>query len=750
MQVGSEMARLILFVLFSFLSVSVWAQPTLHFQRGPRVRRGIDTLVNPWGGGINSGQFSHVDLNNDGILDLVVFDRADRSLTPYLAEARNGAYEYIYAPEYRASFPGTDSLGAWVLFRDYDCDGLIDLFTERISNIRAFRNTSAKTGNKLSFQLTYDRIYSTYSGFRTFLYAANIDISGIVDVDSDGDTDFLVYDVNGTQVEWHRNYAKELYNRCDTFVFQLVSPCFGHFLEYYDLNTNSFTVFLNRPPCPAEFKTNQTNHVGGTILPLQLNGDSLYDMLLADVGVPYMISVTNGGTRAKANFSSADTVFPSYDTRVNLKYFPAAYQIDVDQDGSRDLVVAPNQEQAAEDYRCVWYYNNKGADDYPNFNFKNDTFLVSTQIDRGTGAAPCLFDENGDGKLDLLVGNRSMFINDTRSLQSIVLYRNIGTNRAPEYQWVTDDYLNIATTTGMSNFKNLIPTAGDVDNDGKIDLLIGEDSGGLIYYRNSASPTQPANFSLISTNYLGIKSMGFRRLAPVIQDVNADGRNDLVIGYNRGQLLLYLDTMKTGASSFQLKTKFWGKVTTLDGRLDNYNGNSKPFFLDYDNDRTTDLLVGALNGQVYVYKGLSADTSIKFARFDSLFKSPNGRDVKPTAYRLPNADSLMYFFGTYRGGVQVALQPIPPDQTTGSDPELRIDLALKVYPNPAQTNVIFNAPAAGTLSVLDMQGRLLSSQKAVGGPQGFDVDNLATGLYLLRWEGESGLSLTTRLQILPR
>ena len=41
-----------------------------------------DTLLNPWTGGFNSAQISKIDLNNDQIEDLFVFDRSsDKVIT---------------------------------------------------------------------------------------------------------------------------------------------------------------------------------------------------------------------------------------------------------------------------------------------------------------------------------------------------------------------------------------------------------------------------------------------------------------------------------------------------------------------------------------------------------------------------------------------------------------------------------------------------------------------------------------------
>ena len=42
-------------------------------------------LLDPWAGGLNTVQYHQMDLNNDGVQDLVLFDRSGQHLLTYLA-----------------------------------------------------------------------------------------------------------------------------------------------------------------------------------------------------------------------------------------------------------------------------------------------------------------------------------------------------------------------------------------------------------------------------------------------------------------------------------------------------------------------------------------------------------------------------------------------------------------------------------------------------------------------------------------
>ncbi|RZK52387.1 MAG: VCBS repeat-containing protein, partial [Hymenobacter sp.] len=100
----------------------------LAFGSVAKVVQGADTLAQPWAGGLNTPQFSPIDLDGDGQLDLYAFDReTNRNYTFLNVAATGGGRRYQLAPDYAAAFPA--DLQSWALLRDYDCDGRADLFT---------------------------------------------------------------------------------------------------------------------------------------------------------------------------------------------------------------------------------------------------------------------------------------------------------------------------------------------------------------------------------------------------------------------------------------------------------------------------------------------------------------------------------------------------------------------------------------------------------------------------------------------
>ena len=108
----------------------------------------------PLAGGLNCPQFSPVDMNNDGKQDIFVFDRIGNVRLTYL----NNGSDFDYTPQYIAQFP---ELNDWALLRDYNGDGIADIFT---FNNGAFSGVRIFKGKMVNNQITFDRVNFTSNG----------------------------------------------------------------------------------------------------------------------------------------------------------------------------------------------------------------------------------------------------------------------------------------------------------------------------------------------------------------------------------------------------------------------------------------------------------------------------------------------------------------------------------------------------------------------------------------------------------
>ncbi|NYT27368.1 MAG: VCBS repeat-containing protein [Candidatus Thiodubiliella endoseptemdiera] len=250
---------------------------------------------------------------------------------------------------------------------------------------------------------------------------------------------------------------------------------------------------------------------------------------------------------------------------------------DIDGDGDLDLVVG-------EFYGTLKYYQNTGTTSSPAYEAKTGGNNPFNGIDVGGYSTPNLADIDGDGDLDLVVGE-----NDG----TLKYYQNTGTTSNPAYEAKTGDS-NPFNSIDVGNAAS--PTLADIDGDGDLDLVVGENDGTLKYYQNTGTTSNPAYEAKTGDDnpFNGI-DVGYSS-SPTLADIDGDGDLDLVVGETYGTLKYYQNTGTTSNPAYEVKT---GGDNPFNGIKMGYS--SSPTLADIDGDGDLDLVAGKNDGTLKYY-----------------------------------------------------------------------------------------------------------------------------------------------------
>lgn len=485
-------------------------------------------------------------------------------------------------------------------------------------------------------------------------------------------------------------------------------------------------------------------HAGSTLLLLDLDGDVDKDLILGDVLYKNLTALTNGGDVDSSYMTAQDTTFPVYDQPVNLPIFPAPFYEDVDNDGKRDLLVSPNYVGQSHNFQSVWWYKNNGTDASPTFEFQQSDLFQERMLDFGEGAYPVLFDHNGDGLMDLVVANFGYFQNGGVYPGKLALLENTGSTTSPAFTLVDDDYEDLSIS-GIGSA--MYPAFGDVDGDGDRDMYIGDLQGKLHYYTNISSGTV-ADFQLTTAQV--VDAGGFvidvgQFATPQLFDVNNDGLLDMLVGERNGNINFFRNSGTAAAPSWTLANDSLGDVVVAEWW--NVTGYSVPFmYLNDQNER--ELLVGSEVGWLYHYDGIEGNLNGVFNLTDSMWQDV--REGERTAVTLHDFNGDGHrdaVIGNFRGGIGYWANTIGVGMDEAG-PAPRD--AFQIAPNPAteQAEVVLQqaASADARLTLMNGLGQEVLSVPVRNRRIGLPVQGLPTGVYLVRLQ-DRGQQWTQRLVI---
>jgi len=277
-------------------------------------------------------------------------------------------------------------------------------------------------------------------------------------------------------------------------------------------------------------------------------------------------------------------------------------------------------------------------------------------------------------------GNDNRWQADLTFKPSLFLYKNIGTATQPRFQLVDDDWLNFSQF-GTQSYA-FVPTFGDLDDDGDLDLLVGERFGTIFYAENIADAGNLFGFSDIQTKWKDINVGQFA--TPCIADLNKDGKADLLIGERSGNINFFPNQGSTTNPEFHPNpneapnNNFLGEITTaIPGGV---IGSSAPILLTFENK--TYIVPGNEAGQVQFYtvnhNDLSATFDLTFSQWGEINM---GKNASPAIADLNGDQILDLAVGNSRGGIGLFITNLFTDGLLPTD-NITEKSGIQIFPNP--------------------------------------------------------------------
>ncbi|MCB0610420.1 MAG: T9SS type A sorting domain-containing protein [Lewinellaceae bacterium] len=693
-------------------------------------------LKNPWAGGLNCPQPSAVDLNNDGLQDLYIFDRVGDVHLTFINQGTPGHPDFVLAPEYALNFPVIHN---WCLLRDYDGDGIQDIFSY---SDQAFDAVMVYKGHYQAGKLAFTRFHFQgpadviYIPGPTQLYVSTIDYPAVDDLDCDGDLDILTFNVAGGIIELYTNRSVEMGYGRDSLIYKLAEGCWGGIYE------SGLQVEVTLSPVMGECADHfwdpddtplQFRHSGSTLVTFDGDGDGDKELMLGDLSFSNLNYLVNGGNCQKAWITDQNALFPNTAQLAEIPLFPAAFYLDVTGDGKRDLLAAPNNKLGSIDQNCFWLYQNTGQDNAPAFSLQQKNWLVDGMIDLGTGARPVFVDVDADGLPDLVAGNYSIYAPFGAKDPRVFYFRNTGTASQPAFTLTNSDFMGM-NAFSASSFA-FTPCFGDLDGDGDLDALVGEQFGHLFFVENTAGPGQPMAFKPAVYDYKGI-NVG-QASVPQIIDLNRDGLPDLLVGERNGNINYFQNTGTAQNPEFNPDPEsapnnfFLGQVDT---RIMGYTtGYSAPWVQEVNGQYR--LFTGTEVGRIESYSNIDGNLGGVFTTDTETYgQIAAGERTQVTLADINNDGKLEIAVGNFRGGITIYETDLDGPPVGTVQPHDRPQL-VELFPNPTAGDFFLRRlsadPAPLELRIFDGTGRLAEARTVPFPDQTLRIGtaDLANGVY---------------------
>ncbi len=310
-------------------------------------------------------------------------------------------------------------------------------------------------------------------------------------------------------------------------------------------------------------------------------------------------------------------------------YEPLVETVDWDVDGHQDLLLGGYVTGR------VFWYRNTGKRDAKGAPVLEDRGALTADgkiLDVGWTASPTAGDLDGDGDLDLIVGNWRKWGNESPpeiAEDTAAYFENVGTRQQP--------VLAMKPLPRVGKFPEEIatPSLADWDGDGDLDLMISTQSMLVYLYENKGTPRAPkfdTRAKPLSLPWSNDPLPWAGDSEPMrLLDANGDGRLDMV-----GGMQIAESVNPALPWAFRQPRSILPSHQTIDHR--SWRGDDWQYttVVDFDGDQRKDILFGDYWGNVWLHRNSgpdSFDTSgVRIARDDGKLVQVGPTEATPYGF----------------------------------------------------------------------------------------------------------------------
>ena len=636
------------------------------------------------------------DLNLDGKLDLVVVDLLFNTVSVLLNTTAPGAAISTFAPKQDFA---TEDAPLSVAVGDLNGDGRPDLAVANFNSntVTVLLNTTAPAGATC-----------TFSGIQEFAVGDGATFVSMVDLNGDGKLDVAVVNFVSNTVSALLNTtavgaATASFSANQEFA---TGACPIHVtvrdlnqdgkldLIIANFNSSSVSVLLNTTALGSAtpgFATKQDFGVGESPLFTaagDLNGDGRLDLAVANLNsstISVLLNTTDQGT-ATPGFSKQDVATGPSPRSVSVG--------DLNGDGKLDLAVASVD---SNNVSVLLNTTGPGA----------ATASFAAKQDFATGAVPVattMRDLNNDGKLDLAV------VNLNSNNVSVLLNTTTPGAATPSFA-ARQDF-----ATGDSPVS---VAAGDLNGDGKADLIVANLTSTVSVLFNTTAPGAPAPTFAPKQDF----PTGDGPRFVSVGDLNGDGKLDLaVVNFNSATVSVLLNTTAPGANapSFAALHDFPTGVRPIASSVGDLNGDGQLDLavVNFVSNTVSVFLNNTAPGAAIPSFAVKQDFATNFNPASITMGDLNGDGKLDLIAANSHSDNVSVFLNTTAPGANALSFAAKKDFDTGDSPisvtsadlngDGRPDLAVANLDSET-VSLLLNTPTIGAAKGLSRQQGSLAS-----------------------------------------